>query len=116
MITNMKVCLQYTSPSNDFTVQKTMIKAGSTTNTFTIISSKLWQIQGLKEGVVFEEFIDSLLRKEIQRKYLLIWEAGYGCVHLYKSSELYNFHMSVFAVLFYFNKRFLKNLMILTTV
>ena len=68
--------------------------------------SELWQIEGLKEGVVFEEFIDSLLRKEIPKKSLLIWEAGYGCVHLYKFSELCTFHMCVFSVLLYFNKRF----------
>lgn len=61
-----------------------------------LVSELCW-IKGLRrESFVFEEYIYSLLRKEIHRKYFLIQDAGYGCVHLWKPSEIHIFHMCAF--------------------
>ena len=80
-----------------------------------LLVPELWWIEGLRgESFVFEEFIDLLLRKEIHRKCFLIQDAGYGCVHLWKPSEMHTFHVC-FSVMLYFVK-FFKNLMTLTAV
>ena len=98
---------QHTNPSSKLTLQRTMIQTWSTTNTLTIISVRALP-ESLREGesFVFEEFIDSLLRKETHRKCFwseMLVMGGFICKNLVSCTHFICYNISVMS---HFNKKF----------